>query len=119
MAKARRKTNGKSTPKASDAKPVRLPIHAKGKRAGFYRDPANDQMFSFIIMLTQELSVALDRIETIERVLDKEGVVRRKDIEAYRPGDAEESERTARRDAFIGRVFQILHEEAEALEAGH
>ncbi|MBM3503296.1 MAG: hypothetical protein FJX65_05420 [Alphaproteobacteria bacterium] len=118
MAKARKKTNGTKA-KSNGGQPVRLPIHAKGKRAGFYRDPANDQIFSFIIMLTQELSVAMDRIETIERLLDKNGVVRRKDIEAYRPGDAEETERTARRDAYIGRVFQILHEEAEKLEAGH
>jgi hypothetical protein len=96
-------------------KSVHLPLRSKGKRATFYKDPANDQLFAIITMLTQELSVAFDRIETVERMLDKNGVISRAEIEAYRPDDQEEGERTQRRDEYIGRVFNILHQEAEAL----
>ncbi len=96
-------------------KSVHLPLRSKGKRATFYKDPAVDQLFAIITMLTQELSVAFDRIETVERMLDKNGVISRADIEAYKPDEQEETERTARRDEYIGRVFNILHQEAEAL----
>jgi hypothetical protein len=101
----------------SDRRNVKLPIHSKGKRASFYRSEGTDQLFSIVLMLTQELSVAYDRIETLERVLDKKGILARKEVEAHRPDMAEEMERTARRDAFIGRVFQIIHEEAESYTA--
>jgi len=101
----------------SDRRNVKLPIHSKGKRASFYRSEGTDQLFSIVLMLTQELSVAYDRIETLERVLDKKGILARKEVEAHRPDMAEETERTARRDAFIGRVFQIIHEEAESYTA--
>jgi hypothetical protein len=96
-------------------KQVHLPLRSKGKRATFYKDPAVDQLFAIITMLTQELSVAFDRIETVERLLDKNGVIKRSDIEKYKPDAAEEDERTRRRDEYIGRVFNILHQEAEAL----
>jgi len=99
-------------------KSVQLPLRSKGKRATFYKDPAVDQLFAIITMLTQELSVAFDRIETGERILDKNGVLKRADIEKYKPGEAEETERTTRRDEYIGRVFNILHQEAEALQDG-
>lgn len=101
----------------SDRRAVTLPIHSKGKRAQFYRSEGTDQLFSIVLMLTQELSVAYDRIETLERVLDKKGILARKEVEAHRPDMAEEMERSARRDAFIGRVFQIIHEEAESYAA--
>jgi len=96
-------------------KSVNLPLRAKGKRATFYKDPAVDQLFAIVTMLTQELSVAFDRIETVERMLDKNGVISRADIEAYKPGEQEEGERTQRRDEYIGRVFNILHQEAASL----
>ena len=96
-------------------KSVNLPLRAKGKRASFYKDPAVDQLFAIITMLTQELSVAFDRIETIERMLDKDGVISRADIEAYKPDEQEEGERTQRRDEYIGRVFNILQQEAASL----
>ena len=97
-------------------KSVNLPLRAKGKRASFYKDPAVDQLFAIITMLTQELSVAFDRIETIERMLDKDGVICRADIEAYKPDEQEEGERTQRRDEYIGRVFNILRQEAASLQ---
>jgi len=98
-------------------KRVSLPIHSKGKRPSFYRSEGTDQLFSIVVMLTQELSVAHDRIETLERLLDRKGILARREVEAHRPDAAEELERTARRDAFIGRVFQIIHEEAESYSA--
>ena len=95
--------------------PIKLPSNAKGKRASFYQDPAVDQLFSIITMLTQELSVTYDRIESLERVLENKGTITRQEVEDWIPGEKEELERTKRREALISRVFHIMHEEAESL----
>ena len=87
--------------------PITLPRRAKGTRPAFFKDPAFDQMYAVVIALTQELSVAIDRLDTVERLLDEKGVLRRADIEAYRERGAVAGDRNQRRDEYIGRVFQI------------
>ena len=86
---------------------VRLPRVAKGKRPQFFDDPAIDQMMTFIIELSAEVSVVYDRLDTVERLLDTKGTVSRADIEAYRASEAVETERMARRDAYLKRVFRM------------
>lgn len=86
---------------------IRLPRVAKGKRPQFFSDPAIDQMMTFIIELSAEVSVVYDRLDTVERLLDAKGTVSRADIEAYRAPDAVETERMARRDAYLKRVFRM------------
>jgi hypothetical protein len=86
---------------------IRLPRVAKGKRPQFFDDPAIDQMMTFIIELSAEVSVVYDRLDTVERLLDAKGNVSRADIEAYRAPEAVESERMARRDAYLKRVFRM------------
>ena len=86
---------------------VRLPRVSKGKRPQFFDDPAIDQMMTFIIELSAEVSVVYDRLDTVERLLDTKGTISRADIEAYRAPDAVEAERMARRDAYLKRVFRM------------
>ncbi|MSO97205.1 MAG: hypothetical protein EXR11_03160 [Rhodospirillaceae bacterium] len=86
---------------------IRLPRVAKGKRPQFFDDPAVDQMMTFIIELSAEVSVLYDRVDTIERLLDSKGTISRTDIENYRAPDAVESERMARRDGYLKRVFRM------------
>tara|TARA_Y100000590_G_scaffold439007_1_gene562479 strand:+ start:1771 stop:2079 length:309 start_codon:yes stop_codon:yes gene_type:complete len=95
-------------------KQIKLPSNPKGKRASFYDDPSIDRIFSIITLLAQELSVTYDKIETLERLLEKKEIIKRSDIEKWLPGEKEEKERTQRRDAFISRVFHIIHEDAES-----
>jgi hypothetical protein len=86
---------------------IRLPRVAKGKRPQFFDDPAIDQMMTFILELSAEVSVLYDRLDTVERLLDAKGTVARADIENYRAPDAVETERMARRDAYLKRVFRM------------
>ncbi len=96
---------------------IELPRAYKGKRMTFFQDPGLDQLYGVVVALTAEVSVLADRLDTVERLLDAKGSVSRADIEAYRADDAEEGERSQRRDAYIGRVFQALSEEAQALRS--
>ena len=75
-APAKRKPAGRpakagATPKARRpaAPAVRLPRDPKGRRAQFYDDPAVDQLWAILLSLTAEVSVAFDRIDTLERLL--------------------------------------------------
>ena len=95
------------------AAPVTLPRRSKGPKPQFFRDPALDHLLAMVVALTAELSVAIERHDSLERLLDKQGVVKRKAIEAFRPDEAIEAERFKVRDDLIGRVFHILHEQAE------
>lgn len=95
------------------AAPVTLPRRSKGPKPQFFRDPALDHLLAMVVALTAELSVAIERHDSLERLLDKKGVVSRKAIEAFRPDEAIEAERFKVRDDLIGRVFHILHEQAE------
>ena len=85
-----------------------MPRKAKGKRAQFYDDPAVDELMAIVISLTAELSVAFERITTLERVLALRGQIELQEIEDYEPQDEEAAERAMEREALIARVFQVL-----------
>ena len=85
----------------------------KGKRAKFFDNTEIDYLFSIITMLTQELSVTYDRVETLELLLEKKGLINKGDIDNWESNDSEELIRSKRREDLISRVFNIIHEEAE------
>ncbi len=87
---------------------VRLPRDPKGRRAQFYPDPAVDQLMAIVVALTAEVSVAFDRIDTLERLLAARGVIDAGDLEAWQPDERAEAERARRREELIERVFLVL-----------
>ena len=86
---------------------VRFPRHTKGKRPQFFDHSDIDQMMTFIIELTTEVSVLGERLNTIEHLLDTKGTISRQDIESFVPSAETESERMRARQAIIERVFRI------------
>ena len=86
---------------------VKLPRHTRGKRPHFFDDPAIDQMMTFMLELTTEVSVLRERLDTVERLLDRHGSVTRAAIEAFVPEAEVENERAAWRDAYVKRVFRM------------
>lgn len=86
---------------------VKLPRTTRGKRPHFFDDPAIDQMMTFLIELTTEVSVLRERLDTVERLLERDGKVTRDSIEAYVPEADLETERAAWRDAYVKRVFRM------------
>lgn len=96
----------------------RLPRDPKGARAQFYDDPAIDQLMAIVTALTAEVSVAFDRLDTLERLLAARGIVGPDDIEAWEPDASAAAERAQRREALIERVFQVLSQYAQGDEPG-
>lgn len=104
-----KKTASRSKTKKDVAVPtVRLPSHSKGKRPEFYDDPAIDQLFAIVTALTAEISVAFDRIDTLERLLVSARTLSKKAIEQFMPDATAEQERATQRDELLQRVFAVL-----------
>jgi hypothetical protein len=94
---------------------IELPRRAKGERPYFFDDPAIDQLHAMFLALSAELSVAYDRIDTLERLLERKGLVPRAEVEAYRPDDAVDGERAARRAEYLQRIFRIFRDQRDGL----
>ena len=84
---------------------------AKGKKPQYFSDPATDKLLSMILELTQELSVARDRIDTLERLIDRAGLFSASAVETYLPSPDEAAERAIRRAAMLSRVFRSTEKE--------
>lgn len=97
------------------SKDIKITPVNRGKRPAFFDDPAIDQLMAIVMSMSAEMSVLYDRVDTIERLLDKKGTLSRDDIEAFRPNQATEDERNVRRNDYIARLFRIIHEERESL----
>jgi hypothetical protein len=90
------------------APPIALLRTSKGPRPEFFADPAIDQLFAIVTALAAEASVAFDRIDTLERLLEQQGALSSSAVEAYQPGDAAVAVRSQRREELLQRVFGVL-----------
>jgi hypothetical protein len=71
-----------------------------------------------VMGLAGEVAVMRDRLDTLERLLERSGGLQRADIEHYRPDAQVVAERAAWREAFLGEVLRIVEIEVEALASG-
>jgi hypothetical protein len=106
-------TKRKRTASRGPSGRVKLPSLAKGIRAQFYDDPAIDQLFAIVTALTGEISVAFDRLDTLERVLVQARSLPAGAVESY-VAQGDDAERRARnREDLLRRVFAVFEAYAE------
>jgi hypothetical protein len=92
--------------------PERLPRVPKGRRAQFYGEPGVDQLYGIVAALAAELWAARERIDTLERLLERQGALAPGAVEAHEPDAATAAARAAEREAYIQRIFQVLEDYA-------
>lgn len=90
---------------------------AKGKRPGFYKDPALDQMMSMIMVLTSEISVLGDHIDLMERAFATRNIDIAEAMAALELDQAALDARESRRQALLGRLFYLMRKEADEATA--
>ena len=88
----------------TNSEKIKLPRTAKGKKPQYFQDPSMDKMLSMILTLMGELSVTRDRLDTVERLIEKNNLFNVEDIEEYKLTDEINQIRTERRSAYIARV---------------
>lgn len=89
----------------------------KGKRPYFLDARDSERLLTIVMTLAQEVSVLRERMDTIERLLEKKKTISRKDIETFAPTKAEAAERGAWTQEFLARLLRNLQQEREALSA--
>lgn len=90
---------------------------AKGKRPQFFDEPALDRLYSTVFALAAEVSALRERQDTLERLLEDHGVMKREEIERYEPDRAAGDERGLATRAYVARIMRGFQQEVEALEA--
>jgi hypothetical protein len=91
---------------------------SRGKRPAFYDHPALDQMMSMIMVLTSEMSVLTDHVDSLERVLAASGIdVAGGMADLKLDQDALEA-REAGRQRLLERIFYLMRKEATEARAG-
>jgi hypothetical protein len=97
---------------------VRISRTAKGERPRNFSDPAIEKVLGIALSLASEVSVLRDRLDTLERLIERHGLFARAAIDDYEPSMAETAERSARRMEYLGRVLQAAHRELEESQTG-
>jgi hypothetical protein len=92
---------------------VHVPQTAKGHRPSFFDDPVNDRMMAMMMALITEVSVLRDRVDTIEAIAEKKGVILAKEIENFIPDAARADARERSRQELLDRVLYIFQEEVD------
>jgi hypothetical protein len=94
-----------------------FPRRPKGRRPYYFDDPAVDQLYAAHLALATELSVALDRIDALERVLEKKGHLERAELEAFTPDEGAAQERSTRRANLVARILRPFVDYRDSLFA--
>lgn len=110
---------GGSVPETSAADAVNDIVMAgnksKGGRPYFLEDPAVERVLNISMAIAADLAVLHERLDTIERLLEVKGHLKRAEIEAYVPDDAAAEERQAWHARFSARILRIVQQEVEAV----
>lgn len=88
---------------------------AKGKRPQYFDDPAVDKLLKVCLQLLSEVCVMRDRMDTVERLIEKHGLFPQAEVDRYELTDALAEWRTTRRSARIERVLRGIRDELEEL----
>lgn len=87
----------------------------KGKRPNFLQNPHEERLLSILMAAVAEISVLRERIDTIERLLDKSGTLSQNDIETYVPNKSAAHERSMLTKAYVARVMRGVQQEMEEM----
>ncbi|MBM0170631.1 hypothetical protein JNO53_11110 [Altererythrobacter sp. C41] len=88
---------------------------AAGKRP-YFLDEEAETVLAITMAAVQELAVARQRIDTLERLLEGKGVLDRSEIDAFVPDRNAAAERALANQELIARVLRIVQQRGEAVD---
>ncbi len=89
---------------------------AAGKRPWFL-DPEVERVLTITMAVAQELAVARQRVDTLERLLRAKGILQDGEIDAFAPDADAAVERALWTQEYLSRVLRIVQQENEAVLA--
>jgi len=88
-----------------------------GKRP-YFLDREVERVLAITMAVVQELAVARQRVDTLERLLRAKGILTESEIESFKPDADAATERALWTQEYLSRVLRILQQENEASVAG-
>lgn len=92
---------------------IKVKRSVKGRRPQFFEDREVDRIHGMVMALATEVAALYQRIDTMERVAAKKGVLLREELERHVPDAATELEREHWRQKFLDRLFYLYREELD------
>jgi hypothetical protein len=86
-----------------------------GKRP-YFLSPEVERVMAITMAVAQELAVARDRLDTLERLLQSKGILLREEIETFQPSAQESAERGLWIQEYLARILRIVQQEGEAVD---
>jgi hypothetical protein len=87
-----------------------------GKRPYFYAQDI-ERVFNITLAVAQELAVTRQRLDTLERVLERYGQLAVADIEGFSPTPEQAAQRGLWNQEYTMRIFRTIQQELEAVKA--
>ena len=90
---------------------------AGAKAAGtrpYFLDSQVERVLAITMTIAQELAVARQRLDTLERLLAAKGVVAQDEVEGFAPDSRASVERAMWNQDYIARILRIVQQENEA-----
>ncbi|MDH3978153.1 MAG: hypothetical protein OEU86_06520 [Gammaproteobacteria bacterium] len=81
---------------------------ASGEAPLFTGDGRLEKLLGITLSIATELAVTRERLDTVERLLDRSGVLDRESIEQFQPDDGAVAERNTLHEDYLARVFRVL-----------
>jgi hypothetical protein len=87
------------------------PRAAKGKKPGYFTDPATDKLLQMVVTLAGEVSVLRDRLDLVERLATETSTFDKANLETMHLTADATAERSTSRADFVARVLRVLHQD--------
>lgn len=95
---------------------IELRKHSKGTRPQFFPDAASDKLLAMVMALAGEAAVLRDRNDTLERLLEKKGVLKQSEIESFKPSKEVLAARDEWREEYLGHILRIMDLDDEDMD---
>ena len=85
----------------------------KGRRPQFFEDVETDRLQGMMMAMATEMAVLYERVDTLERIAARKGIVLADEVQAFEPDETVQAEREAWRQKFLARLFYLYREELD------
>jgi hypothetical protein len=85
----------------------------KGRRPQFFEDVETDRLQGMMMAMATEMAMLYERVDTLERVAARKGIVLTDELQRFEPDETVQSEREAWRQKFLARLFYLYREELD------
>ncbi len=88
---------------------------SKGGRPYFFDDPTVEKVLNITMAIATELAVARERVDTLERILEKKGILTREEIESFIPNEEQATQRQLWHARYAARIMRIIQQDIQAV----